>query len=270
MSPEQFTELQEFIYRKSGMFFPFSRKSYIEQKIRKRMEHYKFHNYDDYIHIVKNEVIRTEIIHLFNEITVNETFFFRDLSQLEAMQKHILPELMAAGKRHVNILSAGCSSGEEAYTLGMILREFFPQLTFLVRGVDISEKVVAKAMRAEYTEYAVRFIPDRLRQKYFTTAGGVFHLKPEGKTGVHFGKANLMEFGDANPADRFDIVFCRYVLIYFDTESKKRVLERLRQALNDPGYLILGNSESLYSLSNDFKMLHFPSAIIYKKRGAHD
>ncbi len=267
LSNSEFSELQNFIYTKSGMFFPVSRKNYIEQKVIKRMEALRFKSFSEYLNVLKKELIRTEILNLFNEITVNETFFFRDKPQLEVFEKEIIPKAVAKGKKRVDILSAGCSSGEEAYTLSIILREKFPALTFNIFGIDISDLVIAKATRAEYTQYAVRFVPDKLKSKYFTTMdSGNFKFRDEYKTGVKFKKLNLMELGSVTTNTRFDVIFCRYVLIYFDKDSKQKVINSFYEKIAENGYLILGNSESLFSVSNDFKMLHFPSAIIYNRR----
>lgn len=266
LSNAEFKELQDFIYQKSGMFFPLSRKNYIQQKVLKRIETLRYNNFNDYLQILKKELIRTEIINLFNEITVNETFFFRDLPQLEVMEKHILPEAVAKGKRNINIISAGCSSGEEPYTLSIILREKFPQMSFKIWGMDISDLVVAKARRGEYTEYAVRFVPKDYLHKYFEKLdNGNFKFHDQYKTNVQFLKYNLMEFDTVPIPVPFDVIFCRYVLIYFDKDSKQKVVTSFYNKLGAGSYLILGNSESLFSVNTDFKMLHFPSAIIYNR-----
>lgn len=269
LTNEEFIELQDFIYKKSGMFFPLSRKNYIEQKVLKRIDALRYKNFKDYLNILKKELIRTEIINLFNEITVNETFFFRDLPQLEVMEKHIVPQLIAAGRKRIQVLSAGCSSGEEPYTISIILREKFPQLSFNVTGVDISDLVVAKASRAEYTPYAVRFVPPPYLKKYFTPLDNSnYKFRDEYKAGVSFRKLNLMEMNGTGGAagTPYDVLFCRYVLIYFDKDSKQKVINSFYERIADNGYLILGNSESLFSISNAFKMLHFPSAIIYHRK----
>lgn len=267
LSNLEYKELQDFIYKKSGMFFPLSRKNYIEQKIVKRMEALRYNDFKDYLDVLKKELIRTEIIKLFNEITVNETFFFRDKPQLEVFEKHILTDMATRGKKVINVLSAGCSSGEEAYTLSIILREKFPQLNFNIHGIDISDLVIAKASRGEYTQYAVRFVPQPYLKKYFETSeAGNFKFRDEYKNGVKFKKLNLMELDEVSTGTRFDVVFCRYVLIYFDKESKQKVINSFYDKVVENGFLILGNSESLFSISNDFKMLHFPSAIIYHRK----
>ncbi|MGE5341477.1 MAG: CheR family methyltransferase [Candidatus Omnitrophota bacterium] len=267
LSNVEFKELQDFIYQKSGMFFPLSRKNYIEQKISKRIAALRYDNFKDYLNILKNELIRTEIINLFNEITVNETFFFRDFPQLEVLEKHIFPEAIHSGKKFINILSAGCSSGEEAYTIAIILKEKFPQLSYNIMGIDISDLVVAKAIRAEYTEYAVRFVPKPYLKKYFSLSeSGNFKFQDMHKANIRFQKYNLMDLDNIQAGSAFDLIFCRYVLIYFDKESKQKVTTSFYNKMAENSYLILGNSESLFSISNDFKMLHFPSAIIYNRR----
>ncbi|NIM16835.1 MAG: methyltransferase domain-containing protein [Candidatus Aminicenantes bacterium] len=267
LTNSQFKELQDFIYQKSGMFFPFSRKHYIEQKVMKRIAALRYNSFSNYLNILKHERIRSEIINLFNEVTVNETFFFRDLPQLEVLEKHIFPEAQTRGKKHLNILSAGCSSGEEPYTIAIIMREKFPQLSYNIVGIDISDLVVAKAIRGEYTQYAVRFVPKDYLEKYFSlTKQGNYKFHDHYKTNIKFHTLNLMEL-DTAPVNvsSFDVIFCRYVLIYFDRESKQEVINRFHDKIADNGYLILGNSESLFSVANNFRMLHFPSAIIYNR-----
>lgn len=265
MSNQEFKELQEFIYRKSGMFFPISRKSYIEQKITKRIEAMRLNSFAEYLNILNKELIRTEIIKLFNEITVNETFFFRDMPQLKALKEQILPAMVSRGS--VRILSAGCSSGEEAYTLSILLREYFPSLMFTILGVDISDLVVAKANKGYYSDYAVRFVPQSLKQKYFSHENSsTWVFREDWKKNVEFRKLNLMELNNQTFAYKFDLIFCRYVLIYFDLESKKKVVSTFASCLGKPGYLFMGNSESLYSVTEEFDMMHFPSAIVYKKK----
>ncbi len=265
LSLQEFKELQKFIYDKSGMFFPFSRKRYIEKKIFVRMNNLNIKEFKDYFEIIKKELIRTEIIHLFNEITVNETFFFRDNSQLVAFEKVLIPELIKAGRKKIKILSAACSSGEEVYTLSIILREKFPSMDFKIIGVDISAKMISKAIKGEYTDYSVRFVPKNYYNKYFIKKNERHLFKQEFKNGIEFKKANLMNIDMALLNERFDIIFCRYVLIYFDRESKKIVVDKLYRLLNHNGFFIMGNSESLFSVTDKLKILHFPSAIIYKK-----
>ncbi len=264
---EEYKKLQEYIYNKSGMFFPVSRKGYIEKRILKRMEALRFDKFSQYFEILRKEILRTEIINLFNVITINETFFFRDLPQLKALKNHIIPELIKNGKTSINILSAGCSSGEEAHSLAIIMRENFPNIRFSVTGIDISDLVIAKAKRAEYSDYAVRFVPKNYFRKYFEKLeNGNFKYKDEFKRELFFKKVNLVEFDKADIKKPFDIIFCRYVLIYFDKESKKGVVKSFYNNSTKGGYFIMGNSESLFSVSEDYKMLHFPSAIIYKRR----
>jgi len=253
----EFKNLQDFIYNKSGMFFPLSRKHYIQQKVLKRIQTFGCSSFKDYLHILQKELISTEIIHLFNEITVNETFFFRDLPQLEVLENHIFPEALARGQRTINILSAGCSSGEEPYTLSIILMEKFPQLSYNIWGIDISD--------------LVRFVPKQYLKKYFgPTNHGKYKFKDQYKTNIRFRKFNLMEFDSIPINISFDVLFCRYVLIYFDRDSKQKVIDSFYSKMAPGGYLILGNSESLFSISNSFKMLHYPSAIIYNRNSKQE
>jgi chemotaxis protein methyltransferase CheR len=149
--------------------------------------------------------------------------------------------------------------------------EKFPRLSYNIWGVDISEQVVAKASRAEYSEYAVRFVPKQYLKKYFgSTDHGRYKFKDQYKTNIKFRKFNLMEFDTIPINISFDVLFCRYVLIYFDRDSKQKVIDSFYTKMPPGGYLILGNSESLFSISNSFKMLHYPSAIIYNRNSQRE
>jgi chemotaxis protein methyltransferase CheR len=266
LSVEEFRELQEFIYRQSGMYFPLSKRDYLEGKIRKRSEACNIADLRHYLRQLCAGALPAELNQLFNEITINETYFFRDQPQIEALRRHIVPELLNGGRSSLRILSAGCSSGEEPYSLSILLREHFPNLSFSISGIDLSEKVLEMAGRGEYAEYAVRFVYEPLRRKCFELRDGLFRLRNEYRVPVRFYRQNLMEFSGAPPDAPYDIIFCRYVLIYFASEAKRRVIRRFFESLSPGGYLVLGNSESLLSVSEDFRMLHFPSAIIYKRR----
>jgi chemotaxis protein methyltransferase CheR len=268
LNAEEFRELQEFIYRASGMYFPASKQEYLEEKLRRRAQACAAGGVPGYLRGLRDGSLPAELPLLFNEITVNETYFWRDLPQLEAFRRHIVPELLASGHEPLRVLSAGCSTGEEPYSLAILLHEHFPQRTASVRAIDISARVLAQAERGEYAEYAVRLLSEPQRQKYFERRDGLFRLRDGLRGAVRFRRRNLMDLG-APAQPPYHVIFCRYVLIYFTPESKALAIRRFRDALVPGGYLVLGNSESLLDISDDFAMLHFPSAIIYKRRERH-
>lgn len=265
LSAEEFTELRDFVYQKSGMYFPVNRKSFLEKIVIRRLQLLSLPDFPSYLRILRLELQQEELLALFNDVTINETYFFRDQPQLDALRSEVLPSLTTAGKKRINLLSAGCSSGEEPFTLSIILREHFPQLDFNILAVDISSRMIELARQARYGDYAVRFVPERLQNKYFTLDDKSRVLRPEFRDRVSFQQLNLLDIQSRLAGNKFDIIFCRYVLIYFDLESKRRVVEALNNLLNPGGYLVLGNSEALFMVTSAFKLLHSPSAIIYRK-----
>ncbi len=265
LSAEEFTELRDFVYQKSGMYFPVNRKSFLEKIVLRRLQLLSLADFPSYLRTLRLETQPQELLALFNDVTINETYFFRDQPQLDALRAEVLPSLAAAGKKRINLLSAGCSSGEEPFTLSIIMREYFPQLDFSILGLDISSRMIDLAKQARYGDYAVRFVPERLLNKYFIPEDKNRVLRPEFRDRVRFQQMNLLDLETRLAGNAFDIIFCRYVLIYFDLESKRRVVETMHKLLNPGGYLVLGNSEALFMVTGAFKLLHLPSAIIYRK-----
>jgi chemotaxis protein methyltransferase CheR len=189
-------------------------------------------------------------------MTTNETSFFRDRHPFEAMKKTILPELIdrRASQRQLRIWSAACSTGQEAYSLSIMLRDEFPQLStwrIEIVGTDISPSVVARAKDGSYSNFEVqRGLPIQLLVKHFEQVGEQWRIKPELRRMVDFRLFNLL--GDLAPLGQFDIVFCRNVLIYFDLATKSRVLDAIHRRLPHDGALILGGAESVFGVCNKF------------------
>ncbi len=245
------------------MHFPASKQAYLEGKIGVRARE-RAADSRDYLRRMCAGEWPDELNRLLDEITVNETYFMRDPPQLEAFRRHLAPELAPGGP--LRILSAGCSSGEEPYTLAILLHEHLPGRAYAIEAIDISEKSLALAEQGEYGAYAVRHLPEPLRRKCFEPADGRLRLRAPYRAAVRFRRQSLMELRPLPGASRFHIVFCRYVLIYFGAEAKKRAIDSLHGLLAPGGYLVLGGSESLPDAGAAFHLLHFPSAIVYKRR----
>ncbi len=275
MTDEMFRTMRDFVYTQSGIYFVDAKKYLLEGRVAKRIEALKMSSFEEYYAFIASPLNRRqELPALFEAITINETYFFRNEPQFQALETIILPELLkkklASPIKKLRLWSAASSSGEEAYTLAMIIAEQFkpryPSVQFEIVGTDISPAVVAKAQQGVYQEYAVRNLPQNYLRKYFTrdTRGG-YVLVPEIRSMVTFSRLNLYDTAAMRAMHLFDVIFCCNVLIYFDAQSKQQVVTHLYDALNSEGYLFIGYSESLHSISKAFRIVHFPKTIAYKK-----
>ncbi|MGB7586226.1 MAG: protein-glutamate O-methyltransferase CheR [Terriglobales bacterium] len=215
-----------------------------------------------------------ELRHLLNEITIGETCLFRSQPQLDALHKIVLPELVAEKTKQVTrrlrIWSAGCSTGEESYTLAMNMMEQSERLlkgwTVEILATDLNDRSVEAAKAGIYGDYALRATTDYFKRKYFVTLDEKrLQVKPEVKKLITFSRLNLQDDSKMLFMKGMDIIFCCNVLIYFDGPSKSKVINHFFSNLNFGGYFFLGTSESLMKLNDQFHLVHFPGAIAYWK-----
>ena len=275
LSESNFETLRDFIYNFCGMFFHTGRKYFLESRITRRMEARGIKDYPDYFKLLRSGSDSSgELKLLLTEITTNETCFFRNTQQIAALERQFLPELVETKKkigfRKIRIWSAGSSSGEEAYTFAMLLLEkratILKDWVIEIIGTDISEKVLVQAREGVYNNYSVRNMPELYRKKYFKEeAGGTFVLAPEAKKLVTFTSLNLYDDSRMVFMKSFDIIICSNVLIYFDTPAKSKIVQHYYNNLQPYGYFFLGQSESLHSVNDKFKTIHFPGGFAYKK-----
>ena len=273
ISDKDFEQLRDFIYNICGMYFHTTKKYFLESRLTRRMEATGTKTYQDYYLLLKSPRGAEELKFLMDEITTNETYFFRNVPQLTALENKLLPELVEAknkmGFRKLRIWSAASSSGEEAYTMAMILLE--KRTTLLkdwiieIVGTDINETVIAQAKEGVYNAYSVRNIPEVYKRKYIREDNGKFILSPEVKKFVTFNKLNLYEDSKMIFMKSFDFIFCANVLIYFDTASKSKVVQHFYNNLQPYGYFFVGQSESLHGVNDKFKTVHFSGGFGYKK-----
>lgn len=275
MSDSVFMQYRDFIYNKSGIYFADNKKYLLEARIAQRFQSHRLTSFEDYLSLIRSPAGASELPILYESITINETYFFRSPQQLEVMEKVILPDLirskMARGDTNptITIWSAASSSGEEAHTIAIILTEkikpIFPNVKFRIVGTDISNSVLNTARSGIYKQYAIRQVAPDILQKYFTQHDNLYHLKPTIKSMVSFHSLNLFDSSAMASMSNVDLIFCCNVLIYFDTESKKKVVQSLYRSLNKGGMLFVGYSESLHGVSQDFKLVHLQKALVYKK-----
>lgn len=275
MSDKDFDTFRDYIYNLCGIYFHASKKYFLESRISRRMDETGIASHAEYYQFVRSGPRGgTELKRLLDEITTNETCFFRNPPQLTALENKLLPEIVATkgkiGFRKIRIWSAGSSSGEEAYTLAMLLLEkrgaMLKDWIIEIIGTDINETVLNQAKEGIYSSYSVRNTPEYYKKKYFKEElEGKFVLSPEVKKFVTFSQLNLYDDMKMIFMKSFDFIFCANVLIYFDVSSKSKVVQHFYNNLQPYGYFFVGQSESLHGVSEQFKTVHFPGGFAYKK-----
>ncbi len=275
MSAQDFLAVREFIYARTGIFFNESKQYFLENRLNRRIQDLNLGSHRDYLGHLQGHAGKEELKQLFNEITTNETSFWRNPPQIEAFQKIVLPEAVslakARGANRLRIWSAACSSGEEPYTLAMICVE---ARDALLRGMqveiiatDISEKVLAMAREGSYGNYTLRNLtPVQIKQHFNQQGPDNFLVKPELQQLISFRNFNLVDYANYKTLGIFDIIFCRNVLIYFDEAVKSKVIKGFHEVLQPRSFLLVGHSESIHSFNVGFELLHFSKAMGYRKR----
>ncbi|MFP4071159.1 MAG: CheR family methyltransferase [Desulfovibrionales bacterium] len=271
---EEFRQLRDFIYAHSGIFIADSRRYLLENRLANRVRELNLNTFGEYLYFLKyDQSKKAEMVKLFEAVTTNETSFFRNPPQLKVFQEKILANLLRA-KRNMNdkrlrIWSAGCSTGEEPYTLAMILHEVLRfeigNWDIRITANDLSEGVLQSARKGVYNEYSLRTTPKEIVARYFDRIDKSFSVKPEIRNMVTFGSINLSDKLQMKRVERSHIIFCRNVIIYFDEEMKKRVIAGFYDNLLPGGHLFIGHSESLHNLSRALKPEHYSGGIVYRR-----
>jgi chemotaxis protein methyltransferase CheR len=266
--------LRDLIYNEAGIFYPDNRLHTLEERCMSRMTESGTLSIQGYYDtLTKSPERHLELVKLLNKVTVGETFFFRNEPQLDAFRKIVLPQIVEAQAKSplklVRIWSAGCSTGEEPYTLAMILLEesagLMKGLNFEIHATDLNENSLEHARKGLYGDYSTRNLTAYYKQKYFAESPGSLQVKPLLQSNIKFSRVNLQDASRMLFMKGMDIIFCCNVLIYFDVASKKLAIQHFRSNLLPHGYLFLGHSESLYGISDAFRLVHMPSATAYVK-----
>lgn len=275
MTVPDFQATRDFIYGKTGIFFSESKQYFLENRLNRRIQELNLGSYRDYLALLQGHVGRAELKQLFNEITTNETSFWRNPPQIEAFQRIVLPDAAALAKsrmaNRLRIWSAACSSGEEPFTLAMICQEakdtLLRGLQVEILATDISEKVLDQAREGVYGSYTLRNLTPAQVKQHFEAAGpDRFQVRPELKQLVTFRNFNLVDYASYRAQGVFDVIFCRNVLIYFDEAVKAKVIKGFHEVLHPKAFLLVGHSESIHSFNVGFELMHFSKAMGYRKR----
>jgi len=270
MSEEEFKLLSDLIYNYCGLTFTGSQKILFQKRVKSRVEKLRLSSFKEYYQFLKYDPKKEEELKtLVDILTVNETYFFREPAQFDALLNSVLPELAKSGYKNIKIWSAACSTGAEPYTIAILLKEKQPldsSFKIDIIGTDISISALEEARKGIYTETAFRTTPPEYKNKYFTkTPDGYYQIKPEIKRMVTFRYLNLLNKTQMSMMKNIHVIFCRNVLIYFDVEAKKKVVESFYQSLVKGGYLFIGQSESLFKVTNLYKLVPTSKVLLYKK-----
>jgi chemotaxis protein methyltransferase CheR len=276
VTDDEFVQLRDFIYQQSGIFIAENRKYLVENRLSTRIKALNLKNFGEYYYYLRFDAGRkAELSKLFEVITTNETSFYRNPPQLKVFQDVILPQTLDGirqkGFKKLRIWSAGCSTGEEPYTLAMILHEVLkneiPAWDIRITANDLSEAVLAAARMGLYNDYALRTTPKEIIAKYFRkNANQVYEVDPKLKRLISFAPANLSDRMALKRNEKSHIIFCRNVIIFFDDEMKRQVIESFYDNLLPGGCLLIGHSESLHNISRTFKPEHHAGMIVYRRQ----
>jgi chemotaxis protein methyltransferase CheR len=268
-----FKKFRDFVYDLTGIYFIDSKKYLLETKLYKRINANKLSSFEDYYDFLTTKKSKSEIEELFNSVTINETYFFRGNHKSDIIEQILIPEVIKNKKsadNTIKIWSAACSSGEEPYTIALIIYEKFktkyPNIKFEIIGSDISNEVIEKAKNGVYSKYSVKNIPNDILNRYFKQVGDDYELNSRIKDLVEFKNVNLFDSTGVRRLQKFDLIFCENVLIYFDEKSKRGVLENIHSRMNQWSLLSVGNSETLIDYEDLFEQVRFNRNSAYLRR----
>lgn len=269
MTSEEFKLINDYITEKCGISYNERQKYIFQQKIVKRLEKNSLDSFKEYYYLLKYSVTKEELQELYNVLTVNETYFFREKEHLELIVDYIIPEMLKGRpNRIIKILSAGSSTGEEAYTLAILIKNSNNLIKNIsITGIDISQKAIETAQIASYRKISLTFraIKKDELNKFFEQKDENYKLKNDIKSLVTFKQANFFDKSNRVMNEKFDIILCRNVMIYFSHQHKEEIVNTFYNNLSDDGYLILSNTENLNDVKNKFKLVKLDTSFIYSK-----
>jgi chemotaxis protein methyltransferase CheR len=272
LSDAEFRMMTELLRRECGLHFGPDSRFVLERRLGRRMREIEITSYGAYHYLLRSSNTGPEELgRLIDEITTNETYFVRERAQLRALFTEIIPELQLirseAGRAPISIWSASCSSGEEPYSLAILAREagLVPGVDVRIYASDISQRMLRKARQGSYRESSFRETEAPLRDRYFAEKDGLWQISDTIKRDVDFIHSNLMDRSKIALLGAMDVILCRNVIIYFDAESKREVIQTLFDKLRPGGHLLLGHSESLINLSTSFELRHLRNDLVYRR-----
>jgi chemotaxis protein methyltransferase CheR len=269
VTEEEFARLQDFLYRRTGMSWNAGKRYFVERRVGDRMSATASGSFGEYFARLRADA-GGEVEQLINAFTVNETYFYREEHQLRCLSANLLDERLAArSAAALRIWSAPCASGEEPYSIAMWLLEQWPPVDaheVEIVGSDIDTEMLLRAEEGVYGRRALMRLAPALIEKYFDPLDDDrWRIIEDLRGSVRFTAANLVEPAQVRSHGRFDVIFCRNVLIYFDDASRRLAAENLYEALAPGGFICLGHSESMSRISSLFEVRRFADAIVYQR-----
>ncbi|MBI4685299.1 MAG: protein-glutamate O-methyltransferase CheR [Nitrospirae bacterium] len=270
LTDDVFRLLRDSIKDYCGIYFDDNSKYLLEKRLSKRVRSHSLEDFRDYYRLLLYDKKKgEEFAFIVDVLTVNETYFFREMNQLRTLSEEILPELKDKnrGARKIRIWSAGCSTGEEPYTIAMLILEhgYFLGWDIEILGSDINQRVLQYARRGVYRKNSFRTTDEYFMKKYFTKEDNLYIINDNAKRFVNFSCLNLLDPFKIKFVGNMDVILCRNVLIYFDLDSRKKVIHSFHERLVDGGYLLMGHAESIMNISTAFTLKHFKNDMVYQK-----
>lgn len=265
-----FRLIRDIIKDYCGLYFDDTSRYLLEKRLSRRIRNHYLKDFRDYYRFIRyDKRAEEELTAIMDLLTVNETYFFREQNQLKAFSEEILEELKTVNsdRKTLRVWSAGCSTGEEPYTIAMLINErgHFNGWDIEIHGSDINQRVLQTARRGVYRRNSFRTTEPYFMSKYFIEEDGSFKISDAAKKHVNFNYLNLLDPFKSKFLGKMDVIFCRNVLIYFDNASRRRVIENFHDRLVDGGYLLLGHAESLINISTAFTLKHLKNDMVYQK-----
>ncbi|MBO4404566.1 MAG: protein-glutamate O-methyltransferase CheR [Treponema sp.] len=265
LTDSQFNTFRKLIYDSCGITFSETNRSILDSRLKERLREKQMTDVEDYYKLVTSDQEEFKIF--LDSITTNLTRFFRNQPHFDTLINYVIPKILelkqSTGDRKIRIWSAGCSTGEEPYTIAMLLKDKLPApYTFEIIASDISLKSLMVGQQGFYPESRIAGIPQNYLVTYFTKGDGGYQAKPELMNTIRFDYHNLRNDSGVR---NLDIVFCRNVLIYFDEAAQKATVDRFWTAMAKQSYLFIGHSESLFGMDTKFEFLKTPWACLYQK-----
>jgi chemotaxis protein methyltransferase CheR len=272
MTTEEYHLFNELLSDNYGLFFPESKKSYLESRLKPRLETLRLRQYMDYYFLLQfNKNGTNELENLARLVTNNESYFFREVHQFESLFIHAMNDIKktCTATDVIRVLIAGCSTGEEPYTLNIFAKENqyrFWGYSLEIDAFDIDTDALQIAKEAEYTERSLRFMHEENIKKYFKSNNQKrFLLKDMYRQGITFDWGNILKIDTYHRSFLYDVVFCRNVIIYFSEPALRKAIENFAHCLRPGGLLFLGHSESIIGISKSFEAIRMGNSIIYQR-----
>ncbi|MBI5182114.1 MAG: tetratricopeptide repeat protein [Nitrospirae bacterium] len=276
ISEEHLDAIHEIIIKRSGLQFSKKKGYDLKEAVSTAFLTSACERIEDYVHLLSTLTYnsRIELEKLASLLTIKETYFFRDTHQFETLRDYILPEIInkkKTGDKKIRIWSAGCATGEEAYSIAIILSELIPEINswdILLLATDIDTEALSKAQKGEFRKWSFRGVPEKIIENYFINENGIFRIDERFKKNITFSTLNLKEDeypSILNNTNNIDLIICRNVTIYFDKDTTREVIDKFYNSINEGGYLLVGHSEHFSEYYKKFIVRPFPHTICYQK-----